>query len=330
MRPEADATLPPPARNEAGAALLTVLILVAIMGALAAITFDRLRLATLLAGNAAAREASHGDAELAEQIALLRIGDLLAAGTPAPRWLDRAITLPLPGGPARVGVRDGSTCFNLNSLASGVAPDALVSRPLGIEQFATLLRSTGIGETEARRIAAATADWIDSDNVPAPGGTEDETYAQAATPYRTANTLFAETSEWRAVAGVTPDLYTRLRPLLCALPVAELSPINVNAIAPAQAPLLLTLLPAQAISLDQARRIIAERPAAGWRDLAAFWNTPTLRGIAPPGDARRQPVLVPNWLTLTIASGEDDVTTALIDARRPPLRLAARRWTEDE
>ncbi len=320
-------TVPP---RESGAALLTVLILVAIMSALAALTFDRLRLATLLAGNALAREAGHDLAALAETLALLRLTDLVGSNLPATQWLGRTITLPLPAGPARVGIADGSTCFNLNSLVVGVAPDALVVRPLGVEQFVTLLRGAGLGESEARRIAAATADWIDSDSAALAGGAEDEAYARRAPAYRTANTLMAEASEWRAVAGVDGDLYARLRPLLCALPVAALSAPNVNAMVAAQAPLLLMLLPPQAIGIDQARRVIAERPVAGWRDLDAFWNTPTLRDIAPASDALRQPIVRPQWLALTIATGEDDTTTALIDARRLPLRLVVRRWSEDE
>ena len=55
-----------------------------------------------------------------------------------------------------------------------------------------------------------------------------------------------------------------LRPWLCALPVTDLAPINLNSLRPDQAPLLAMLAPGQ-LDLDRARAIIVERPSGGWR-----------------------------------------------------------------
>ena len=335
-----------PSPRETGAALLTVLILVGIMGAIAVGVFDRLRLATMLTSNANGLEAARGFALVGEQLVSVRIDDLIAATpqrtTLAGGWQGRTITLPLPAGTAQARVTDGGNCFNLNSLVTGTAPDALVSRPLAVGQFVNLMLVLDIARSDARAIAAAAADWIDSDDRPNLDGAEDGVYANGTQagpgfggtpqPYRTANTLMAEVSELRAVRGVTPALYARLRPWLCALPVVQLSPINVNTLRPDQAPLI-AMLYGEALGLDAARRVIAERPAGGWPATAEFWNSPTLRDLPPPGDVLLQPGVTTRWfaLDLDVDVGATQLhETGLIDARQPPARIAVRRWTGDE
>src|SRR3546814_7059773 len=66
----------------------------------------------------------------------------------------------------------------------------------------------------------------------------------------------ADVSELRAVRGVTPKIYARLKPWLCVLPVAEPVQLNVNTLAPAQAPLLAMLLPGK-LGLADARAVLA-------------------------------------------------------------------------
>ncbi|MFZ4687902.1 MAG: type II secretion system minor pseudopilin GspK [Polymorphobacter sp.] len=322
--------------SERGAALLTVLILVGVMGAIAVTMFDRLRLATMLAGNATGLEAARAFGMVGEALVTTRIEDLIAASpqktTLAGGWQGRAITLPLPEGTAVARVNDGGNCFNLNSLVIGTPPNALVSRPIAIEQFIALMALLAVPKTEARRVAASAADWIDSDDQPNADGAEDGVYARAPRAYRAANTMMAEVSELRAVNGVTPALYARLRPWLCALPVAELSGINVNTLAPEQAPLIAMLF-GEALRPDAARRVIAERPAAGWNGVAEFWNTPTLRDFTPAGDVLQQPQVRTRWFGLDLridVAGTPLHETGLIDARRSPARLAVRRWGDDQ
>src|SRR3546814_19972919 len=80
--------------------------------------------------------------------------------------------------------------------------------------------------------------------------------------YLPANRKMADVSELRAVRGVTPKIYARLKPWLCVLPVAEPVQLNVNTLAPAQAPLLAMLLPGK-LGLADARAVLAARPAGG-------------------------------------------------------------------
>lgn len=309
--------------TERGAALLSVLILVGVLGALTAGLFDRLRLATHLATNAAGQQLARRLGASAETLLLARLD--AAAATPV---ADR-LALPLPGATAMVRLNEAGACFNLNSLVVG-RPGRTLPRLAAVAQFSRLLVALDIGAAEADRLAAATADWIDSDDVPLPGGAEDAVYARAATPYRTASTLMAEASEWRAVAGVSAAVYARARPLLCALPTTDPAPLNINALAPTQAPVLAALA---GRPLAVAKSALAERPAGGWRDVASFWDSRAWAGIAPPADALAQTRVATTWYAATVtvtALGSDFTETVLIDARRSPARLVARRWTGEE
>ena len=202
--------------GERGAALLTVLLLVAVMAVISAAALEKLRLATRIAGNSMAVDQARAFGMAAEAIALSRIDALVEADaartTLAGGWNGRETRIPVPGGVAAVTVRDGGNCFNLNSVVAGSAPDDLKPRPIGVRQFVSLMETVGVDPDEARGVAAALTDWVDSDDIPAPGGAEDRAYRDRPVPYRAANTLLSDVSELRAVAGVTPELYARLRP----------------------------------------------------------------------------------------------------------------------
>src|SRR3546814_16200084 len=88
--------------------------------------------------------------------------------------------------------------------------------------------------------------------------------------YLPANGKMADVSELRAVRGVTPKIYARLRPWICALPVTDPVKLNVNTLAPEQAPLVAMMLPG-AITIAEARAVLAARPAGGYGSSVRFW-----------------------------------------------------------
>jgi general secretion pathway protein K len=323
--------------GERGAALLAVLLLVAVMGALAASALERLRLSTALAINNAALDQARAYAVGVESLLALTADDLIAASpertTLAGGWNGQTRRIPMPGGGVvEATIRDGGNCFNINSVAEGQMPTALTPRPMGIDQFTGLMRSLDVPEREARRIAEAAGDWVDADMDRSREGAEDPDYAGAEGGRRVGNTFFAEVSELRAVSGMTPEIYERLRPWLCALPVAALSPINLNTLSPDQAPLLAMLAPGQ-ISLERARQVLAERPAAGWDNITDFWTAPALQQVILPLDAQLQPQLRTRWFALDLRvelQGAELNETALLDARIAPARLVVRRWGGDD
>ncbi len=305
--------------HEQGAALINVLVLVGVLAALSTSLFDRMRTARHLDAGRSALDAARSTALAAETLLLGQT----VTGKP--------ITLPTPAGPATALLMPGGNCFNLNSTAMG-PPGRTVTRQLGVEQLTRLLTLIDVPSDEARRVAAATADWIDVDQQPNPGGAEDPAYARAAVPYRTAATLLAEVSEWRAVAGVTPALYAKARPHLCALPEAELSRPNLNSLSPAAAPVIAAIAD---VPLASARDAIAARPAAGWASVADFWSQPLLAGRGIAADALRQPGTGDQYLAFRITAGASDlpfIETGLIAAAGTgkPARLLVRRWGEEE
>lgn len=319
--------------DERGAALLAVLLLVAVTGAIAAAAMEGLSLSRAAAANAAALDQGRAFADGVEQLAILTIDDLIAQDpertTLAGNWNGAARTIPMPGGgTAQVRVTDGGNCFNVNSVVDGRPATGLTRRPSGVLQFTGLMMALDIPEADARRIAEAAADWVDSDNVPGPGGAEDAAYMAGEAPYRTGNTLFADPGEARVLAGMTGAIYARLRPWLCALPVTDLSPININTLAQSQAPLLAMLAPGQ-IDLARARRVLAARPDGGWSNQIEFWRIEAMSELNVPLDVQLQPQLRTSWFALDVRVAVGDTLfeeAALVDARLQPSRIVARRW----
>ena len=321
-----------PRKSERGAALLTVLLLVAVMAVVASTALERLALATRMTGNGGAVDQARAFADAASEVARLKIGDLVAASpgktTLAGNWMGTPQTIPMPGGMATARVSDGGNCFNLNSVVAGDSEANLKVRPVGVAQFQALLQALGVDARQAQGAAASLADWIDTDSVPQPGGAEDEVYAQAARPYRAANRFMVDPSELRAVAGVTPAIYDLVRPWICALPTADLSPININTLLPDQAPLFAMLLQGQ-LSVAQARQLLAQRPAEGYGSTVQFWAPLAAQGISPLEEAANQVKLTTGFFRVDVSvnvGGTEVVEGALIDARQSPAVLIRRSW----
>ena len=314
--------------NERGVALLSVLLLVAVMATVAATALDRIGIGTRLAANAAT--VGHGRAwlESAELLATTRIEDLLAADetkTLGAGWLglERRIALP-DGAVVRARIEDGGNCFNLNSLVLRQDDGRLAGRPQAVNQFAALMTMLGIGGGEAAQIAATASDYIDRDNLPQKLGVEDSGKGRAA------NHLMADPSELRAVTGVTDRHYRLLSRWICALPNTELSEINLNTLLPEQSPLVAMIAPGS-IDPQRARAALQQRPAAGFDDPLDFWQLPGLAGIDLPSGAVGQTQLRTSFFVVKarVESSDIDVReTTLIDARATPARVIRRNWSD--
>ena len=326
---------PPIKAGERGAALLAVLLLVAVTGAIAAAALEKLSLSRQIATNAVALDQARAYAAGVEEVALLALDDMIA-NSPNRTTLEggwngmvRRVAL-TGGGVAAVRVRDGGNRFNVNSVVDGDPRTRLARRHSGVIELVGLMRVLAVPEVEARRIAEAAADWTDSDVVSGPGGAEDGFYGAGEAPYRTANTLFADVGELSALAGMTPEIMARLRPWLCALPTTDLSPINVNTLMPEQAPLLAMLAPDR-MGVDRARRVLAARPPAGWGNQVEFWRIDALRDLQVPLDIQLQLQLRTRWFALETRVALLDAEyseTILVDARLQPSRIVARQWGE--
>ena len=128
------------------------------------------------------------------------------------------------GGWLRGGLEDLQGRFNVNTLVDAAAPtegDNRVRYTAAQKQFVRLLQALEeleLGEQEAKAITESIGDWLDADSKVRPNGAEDDYYVSLTPAYRAANQLMISVSELRAIAGITPQLYDALRPLVAALP----------------------------------------------------------------------------------------------------------------
>ncbi|WP_187775820.1 type II secretion system minor pseudopilin GspK [Luteimonas suaedae] len=322
-------------RRQRGIALLTVLLLVAVMAVLVMGVLDDIRFGLRRANNAQSVAQAQWHALGAEALALAQIERLAASDpgrtTSAGDWNGRAFVFPVESGAISARLSDGTACFNLNSVVEGGA-DTFMLRPDGITQYVALLQALGFSEHEARTLADSLADWIDSDQQRESLGHEDEAYARGRDGYRTAGTLLAETSELRAIHGYTAEVYARLRPHVCALPTVDLSPVNVNTLREEDAAIVRMLTEGK-LDDAQARRVIAARPADGWRDVDKFWTAPGM--AVPSSDGLLGQVKLRTRYFRLHAEVEVGPAQVVLSALfehdgSSPARLLARRWSAEE
>lgn len=328
----------PPAR-ERGVALLTVLLLVAIMSALSVAVLDDVRFSLRRAANAGSVGQAQWYALGAETLARTRIKALL--GRDAGRvtlqggWSERPLAFPIEGGGIVARLSDGGACFNLNSVANGAmvgqVAEGLTANPDGVRQLTALIR-IATAAPDAERLAWAVADWVDADTDTSAQGAEDEAYVRGRAPYRTGNALLAETSELRAIRGFTPAVYAALRPHVCALPETGPTRINVNTLPQERAAVLAALWGGR-LPVETARRVLAARPATGWASESAFLGQAALAAAGPPDDPT-QLGLRSRFFALDARveyAGAQAVLSALIERDASgQVKTVARRWTPDE
>ena len=321
--------------RERGAALLTVLLLVAIISALVVGMLDQLRFNVRHAGTLEKQQQVEWYALGLEEYAggMMKSLHKLSADKTTRRQLDRvaAFNVPIDDGMIRGQVTDGGNCFNLNSVVERHDGNRLLLGETGRDQYVILLKTLGIPGGDAVILANRLVDWIDSDSAPMTWGAEDYHYMGLENPYRAANTLLANVSELRQIEGYTPEVLYLIRNFVCALPTAELSPINVNTLKREQAPLLVMLV-GDGLLLQKAEQVIDNRPDGGYDDLPAFWGQKLLIDTPPSMDAQDQVVLATRYFELKAEVSWQDrylAMTSLLELEaNGEVRLVARQFGE--
>ncbi|MFN7177971.1 type II secretion system minor pseudopilin GspK [Hyphomonas sp.] len=261
-----------PQRKDAGAALLSILLIVATLSAAALIGTEAIARQTELHRLAARKATAVWSARSAEALALssavkLRdVSRLPADGSGEARQADLA--LPVDGGTVTLTLREMPACLNLNALGN---PDP-IAQQRSADGLRVLLEDIGVPATDALRAVAVLGDWIDADHVPRPYGAEDAAYQSLSNPLRPANQRLYSLDELAFLPEFTPDLRLAMKPFVCALPHDDPAPINMNALTPLSARVLRAAA-AGTISETEARRIVELRPQAGWRDVQDFRET---------------------------------------------------------
>lgn len=317
-------------RNDTGAALLTTLMIVAALSAISVAAIAEMQRNTRISANVASSSQAQWFAIGAEAYALLTAEDLVSGKLPrtALAGPPQTATFPLDNGLMRVAVRDGSTCINLNGVVVG-AGDIFERDEAGARQLETLMEMQGLPEGRAAELVATLVAWIDTSGGSV--GADDAPYAQANPPYMTGREPLAELSEVRALRGFTPEVVGKLRPWVCALPQVGGSKINLNALAPEQA-LLVVAASEGRIDLRKAKDLIARRPLAGWQSIGEAFADPALASLQLPESTLSSFVLDTRYLAIDVLVTHGDAEVAmsgLLARRGSGFVTAARRWTED-
>jgi len=283
---------PPPSTQEKGAALISALLLVALMTTVALAIATDMRFSMRRAANLDIRDQSYwyalGARDFAESMVERAMGSPEEALTPSAAWLSGPQIFPIEDGQLAGTIRDGNNCFNVNSLVVAGGNGLLVEDPQQRRRFERLMDAAGIPLNVAALIAGQAVDWIDSDARPVVSGGEDEIYAEGERGYRTANTLMVERQELLSLAAMTPALYERIAPLVCTRPVAEPLPLNINTLRFDQAPLMMAAFDGR-LSRTDVEGLLIQRPQDGYGEIAEFWALPAIQALEP--DAAMQSVL---------------------------------------
>lgn len=283
------------ARNpetERGAALITVLLIVAAMSVVAVALTNGLANALQRSSALEAQSQLRLYAASAEEVAEAQLGTLvnqfggkLTLQSPG---VAEPIQFPIEQGLVQISVRDASNCFNVNQLAQGdTAPSqggANGGNPIEVQEDLTLiLESAEIDRRQSQEMVAALVDWMDSDLVSELGGAEDSYYSELDPPYRTSGLTLEADSEMRAIRGFDPITLTTINGLVCALPSKAQSkdrPINVNTLPPEHAARLMPVFD-DSVDVSDLQQVLAGRPPEGWSDLESFLSEPPLDALNP-------------------------------------------------
>ena len=227
--------------KQAGVALITALLITALVTVAAVAMATRQQLDIRRTGNMLGADQAYLYSLAAEQWArqiLLEDGQKTQRDDLKEDWATVIPPIPVEGGSIQGEVKDLQARFNLNNLldANG-KPDPVQVRIL--QNLLNLVDASDNSLHLSPGLANVVLDWVDADVNTSPGGAEDVDYLNLTPPYRTGNRLLHSPSELRAMAGFSPEAVAALTPLVAALPESG-TKVNVNT-----APLLVLL------SLDQ-------------------------------------------------------------------------------
>ena len=276
-------------RSERGAALLTVLMIIAAMAVAALAVSSAVTQSTQRARSLDAQAQLGLYAVSAEEIAKARMTAILEPlqsrlSVDLPGYNEPQI-VPVDGGAFTVTVRDKTNCFDVNRLAGATQSDGEAVGS-GVRDAYMAVLSAMLEDSfnsDVTGLASSLNDWIDVNSVPGSGGAEDSYYLSETPSYRTSGRPLETLDELRAIRGYSAEVFLTLQPVLCALPSnlqTTSDALNINTLEEIDAPLL-QLAFGDALSLDDARALIDSRPMGGWAEVQDLLEDPIVSRIDP-------------------------------------------------
>jgi general secretion pathway protein K len=236
----------PPAEQQRGLAIVTALLVVAIVSTSAAfLSLGQqvwLRQAQNLSDRAQAESVRSGALEWAA-IILTEDAKDNAIDELTEAWAQDIPPLPAEHGLVTGRILDAQGQFNLNNLVRG--------GQISNEDVAVFQRLLVSQELPAE-LADSVIDWLDTDANTQPNGAEDIDYLNVEPPYRAANQFLQSIGELRLVKGFDRDAVEKLRPVITVLP--EATSININT-----APLAVLSAMFPDLPLSEAESLLSQR-----------------------------------------------------------------------
>lgn len=211
-------------RSQRGMALITVLLVLAVITILASQLIQQSRAATKQTSWVIQEAQAWQYAMGAEELAKLKLGDYVRQrNAPHPSGntdvestiniLSPMPTLPADHGEIQLQIIDRQAKLNIAAISESEQVKSVFQR---------LLQSVEITQP----LADSITDWQDPDQRPNGSGQEDSGYLALDTPYRTAGRAMANVSELQAIDGVDAPVYSVLSRYLATLPIT--TRLNIN------------------------------------------------------------------------------------------------------
>jgi general secretion pathway protein K len=277
-----------------GVALITVMLIVALIAVLATQMTARLQLqmqrTTNIGSNQQAYWYAMGAEAFAKSVLKQSFEDNDEVTSLEQVWAQGESTFPVDFGEITGEITDLHSCFNLNALRTDDGNNgqgtAKSTARKAFEELLIALNIEGVGSFEAESMADALTDWLDSDDsISSAGGAEDNDYAAREFPYLAANNYLASIGELRVVEHFNVTVINKLKDYVCVLPDTNLNQVNINTIAQDKPELLVAML---GISQNDATQALSSREDDGFKRVEDFFALQELSKAKISEDQRAQ------------------------------------------
>ena len=270
--------------KQRGIALITVMLMVALVAVIATQMTSRLQMQIQRTSNIAVNQQAYWYAMGAEAFGKRVLIDIFKKEPDTTNlnqaWAAGSQTYPVDFGSISGEINDLQACLNLNALRAEIKPPASGAATANknparsaFQRLIEALKIEGITPFDAESLADSLTDWLDADSdISSGGGAEDDDYASKEFPYLAANNYMVSVNELRVVANFTPVIIEALRPHVCVIPNSDQYKININTISEESSVLLQALLGAKVTS-EEASNILSARGEKGFDTIEAFLNS---------------------------------------------------------
>ena len=280
--------------SQKGVALITVMLIVALIAILATQMTARLQLqmqrTTNIGSNQQAYWYAMGAEAFAKRVLIQSLEDDAEVTHLGQMWAQGENTFPVAFGQITGEITDLQSCFNLNALRTDDGSSVKgATKPIARKAFEELLIALSIesvGSFEAESMADALSDWLDTDeSITGSGGAEDSDYAAKEFPYLAANHYLASIGELRVIEHFSVEVINKLKDYVCVLPGSNLNKVNINTIAQDKPEILVAML---GISQNDASQALSAREEEGFKSVDDFFALPELSKAQISADQKQQ------------------------------------------